>query len=237
MTEGVKDQASANLDNTVNSRTASSDKELNFRRLEAQRDEARERAARMEQEAASMKQRLEALEERTRPKEIDPLEGAEDYDPARIKAHLEQRDRRLKKEAEDITERKFQEYKKKEEKQNHEQRLKSTFKDYDEVMTEDNVVHFEQTNPEFIASLLHITDDFERKKLAYGHFKRNLPSKEERPSIKARVEENKENPYYIAPGSGTPAAVDFDIKSPKARQDAYAKLKAAQRKPIGGRSG
>jgi hypothetical protein len=61
----------------------------------------------------------------------------------------------------------------------------------------------------------------------------NAPKKEEKISIKEKVEENTKNPYYIPSSASIPSAVDFDIKSPQARRQAYEKLKAAQRNPIG----
>lgn len=236
MTEGVKELVTAKPDVEVKPQTAQvSDKEMNFRRVEAQREEARDRAVKAEMEAALLKQRLDMMEARNQPKEIDPLDSVEDYvDPKSLKASLEQREKRFKREAEDIAERKFKEYKQKEEKQNHMQRLRSEYTDFGTVMTEDNVVELEKTNPEFVQSLLHIEDDYERKRLAYNYIKRNARPKEDRPSIKDKVQENLTNPYYIPASTGTPSAVDFDLKSPKARQDAYAKLKAAQRRPIGG---
>ena len=236
MTEGVKDQETAIPGNEVKPQSGLSDKEMNFRKLETDRNESRERAMRAEYEAALLKQKIEMYEKQNAPKEADPLEGVEDYiDPNRYKADQARRDARLKKEAEDIARRTYAEEKREDDKKNHVQRLKSEFSDFDQIMTEKNIVHFEQTNPEFLQTVQYVTDDYERKKLAYTFFKRNLPAKEEqRQSIKEKVEENARNPYYIPAGSGTPSAVDFDLKSPQARKDAYEKLKAAQRRPIGG---
>lgn len=209
-----------------------------FRRLEESKEEERNRRVEAEKQAALLQQRLEMLEQSNRPKEIDPLDGVEDYvDPARLKAVLSQERQRLNKDAEAIADRKLQEWKKQEDKQNHVQRLKNEFPDFGNVMTEANVLHFEQTHPEFVQSLLHIQDDYERKKLAYQFFRRNQPKEELKSSIKEKVEENNRNPYHIPSGSGIPAAVEYDLKSPQARQAAYAKLKAAQKNPIGGSGG
>jgi len=238
MTEGVKDQATAEPEKKeVIPQQTVSDKELNFRKLEQAREEQAQRAYKAEMETALLKQRLEMLEAQQRPPEVDPLDGVEDFiDPNRYRADQAKREARLKKEAEIIAEKKFEEYKRRDDKQNHVQRLKSEFRDYDEVMNEQNIVHFEKTNPEFVQTLLHVQDDYERKKLAYNYFRRNLQPKEEiKQSIQSKVEENQRNPYYIPAGSGNPtSAVDYDLKSPQARENAYAKLKAAQRRSIGG---
>ncbi len=240
MIEGVNEQASlAEPVKEERPQLASDNARENFRRLENAKDEERERRIKAEMENALMKQRLEMLEKANQPVERDALADVQDYvDPTSLKAAFAQERRHLKREAEEIAEKKLREWKEQEHKQNHVQRLRSEFPDFGNVMTEENVVKFEQTHPEFVQSLLHIQDDYERKKLAYNFFKRNAPKQEEpKPSIKEKVEENNRNPFYIPSGSGVPSAVDFDLKSPQARQAAYAKLKAAQKNPIGGNGG
>ncbi len=239
MTEGVIDQETAAPElREVNPRPVVSDKELNFRRLEEAREEDRQRAFKAEMESALLKQRLEMLEKTTSPRESDPLEGVEDFvDPARYKADQARREVRLKKEAEEIAERKFREYQQKNKQETHEDTLRNKYSDYDQVMTKENIMQFQETNPEFIKSLQYINDDTERKTLAYQFFKRNMKPKEDlRQAIKDKVRDNAANPVMIGAGSGTPAsstdAIDFDVSSPQARATAYAKLKAAQRRPI-----
>ena len=240
MTEDVNTQAIVEPAQDTQSTGQSEKSRENFARLEKAKEESAERAHKAEMEAALLKQRLDALEAMQKPKEVevDPLDGMEDFvDPKALKAALDHREKRLKREAEEIADRRFKEWKAQEHQQNHVSRLKSEYPDYHEVMTEANIVAAEKNNPEFVQSLLHIKDDYERKKLAYGFMKRNSATKEAPPpthSIKERVEENQRNPFYIPAGSGTPtSAVDFDIKSPQARAAAYAKLKAAQKRPIG----
>lgn len=233
MSEGVQADLAESVKEDKPQSTMSDNARENFRRLEEAKEAERERRVQAEQESALLKQRLEMLEQRNQPKEVDPLDEDEDYDPKRLKAALDQRERRFKKEAEEIATRKFEEYKNKEQKQNHMSRLKSENHDYDSVMTTENIVALEKANPEFVQSLMRISDDYERKKLAYNYLKRTQ-AVSKAPSIKEKVEENSKNPYHIPAGSGVPAAVDFDLKSPQARQAAYAKLKAAQRQPIGG---
>jgi hypothetical protein len=83
---------------------------------------------------------------------------------------------------------------------------------------------------------MQIPDEYARRKVVYELLKREKPKGEE-PSIKSKVEENAKNPFYIAPGIGTPAAVDYDLNTPSSKAAAYAKLKAAQRRPIGSGQG
>jgi len=236
MTDGVMSQAVAEpeVKKEDKSQGSLSDKELNFRRLENQRDEERERRIRAEMEAQLLKQRMDHIEKQLQQPEIDPLDGVEDYvDPKRLKAVLEKERTALKKEAEEITERKLRELRDQEHKQNHVARLRSEFRDYDEVMNENNIANLEKTNPVFLKAVLQIQDDYERKKLAYEYLKQSKPKVEDVPSIKEKVDENLRNPYYIPSGSGNGMAVEFDIRSTQARKDAYDKLKQAQRRPVG----
>lgn len=240
MTDGVKEQVPlAAPVESEKPQLASDNARENFRRLEQAKEEERERRVKAEMEAALMKQRLEMLEMQNRPQERDPLADVQDFvDPASLKAAFAQERQRLTKEAENIADRKLKEWKQQEEKSNHMSRLKSEFPDFGTVLNQDNVVRFEQTHPEFVQSLLYVEDDYERKKLAYNFFKRNMAQQEApRQTIKEKVEENKTNPYMIPTGSGNPSAMEYDLKSPQARQAAYAKLKAAQKNPIGGNSG
>jgi hypothetical protein len=240
MTEGVKEQEplAEPVQNEKPQLTSDNTRE-HFRRLEQAKEDERERRVKAEMENALMKQRLEMLEIQNRPQEKDPLADVQDYvDPTSLKAAFAQERQRLTKEAENIADRKLKEWKQQEDKRTHLQRLKSEYPDFGSVVNEDNVVRFEQSHPEFVQSLLYVEDEYERKKLAYNFFKRNTPQPEAaRPSIKEKVEENSKNPYMIASGSGVPGAVEYDLKSPQARQAAYAKLKAAQRNPLGGNGG
>lgn len=234
MTEGVKEQEPLAPPVEKPTQQISDNARENFRRLEQAKEEERERRIKAEMDAALMKQRLEMLEMQNKPQEKDPLADVQDYvDPASLKAAFAQERQRLNKEAEAIADRKLNEWKKQEEKLNHLSRLKSEYPDFGSVVNEDNVVRFEQSHPEFVQSLLHIEDAYERKKLAYNFFKRMGTPEVQKPSISEKVEENRKNPYMIPSGSGMPAAVEYDLKSPQARNAAYAKLKAAQRNPIG----
>jgi hypothetical protein len=228
--EGVTEQ-------TVAKSEATSDKEFNFKKLEEAREREREARIKAEMETQYLKQEMENIKAMMTPKEIDPLDAIsdDDYaDPSKFKAKLQQRlekeRQQFRKEAEEIARAAIE----KDRKSNYLTRLKSEFQDFDQVMNEDNVAKLEQANPEFVQSLFHIQDDYERRKLAYKYLKRGETHKvEEKPSIKEKVAENMQNTFYIPSSSGVPTAVDFDLKSPQARQAAYDKLKAAQKRPIG----
>jgi len=238
MSDDVNSQETVPPETAAPSQEALSNKELNFRRLEAAREAEREARIKAEMQAEAMRRELADIKEMLKPKETDPLDDVEDYvDPARLRAKLEKERARSNKEARAIAEQIYEEHKQKDEKENFLPRLKMQYPDYDQVMNETNLAALEQADPVFIKAILANKDEKERRMLAYEKIKsmqvQQKPKTE--PSIKERVEENSKNPYYIQPTVGTSAsAIDFDISSKSAREAAYAKLKAAQKLPIGG---
>lgn len=235
MTEAVKDQEIGRPEEAKPESQGISDRAReNFARLESAKQVEREARIRAEMERDMLRKQIE---ESNRPKEVDPLEGIEDYvDKERLQL-IRQKDKAdFKKEAEEIANRTYENRRKLEEKQNFLPKLKAEFKDYDQVMNEKNIAELEEKSPAFLRSVMNVQDDYERRLLTYEYLKAkqsNTQAVEERPSIKQKVEENQQNPYYIPAGSGTPSAVEFDVKSKNARDLAYQKLKAAQRQPIG----
>jgi len=208
----------------------------NFRKLEQLREQEREARIRAEMQMEMMRKEVESIKQMMAPREKEPELSDDDYsDPAKLRAKLEYQSRQLERKAEEIAEGKYEEKRAEEHSRNYLQRLKSEFADYDQVMHEDNVIALQESNPTFMQEVLAIPDEYKRRKLAYSYMK-GLPKKEAPPSVKEKVEENLRNPYHIPAGSGVPSAVEFDLKSKSAREAAYAKLKAAQRNPIGGQS-
>lgn len=234
MTDGVIDQEIVRPEDKSQPQTGISDKAReNFARLEQAKQVEREARIRAEMERDLLKRQIEQA---NAPKEVDPLDGVEDYiDKDRLQLIREKDKAAFKKEAEEIANRTYEARKRDEDKKNYLPKLKQQFADYDEVMNEKNIADLEDKAPAFLKSVLKIDDDYERRLLTYEYLKsQSKPKAEEtpRPSIRDKVEENLKNPHYIPAGSGTPSAVEFDVKSKAARDQAYAKLKAAQRRPI-----
>lgn len=241
MTEGVNTQASAKpdfKDDKVVQNELLSDKERNFRRLESARDQEREARIRAQMEAEELKKRLDHIEQMMQPKEVDPLDGMQDItdlDPNRFKAILSDREAKFERKATQIAKKAIEEHEQTKKKTNFREELRRQYQDYDTIMNEQTIAHFSEREPEAVEAITAIEDPYVRCEKAYNYFKKRMPAKEEKPSIKAVVEENTQNPYYMQTGSGTPSysAVDFDVRSPSAQKAAYAKLKEAQRRPIG----
>jgi len=236
MTDGVINQAAAAPETVEPQKLASDKARENFARLEASKQVERDARIRAEMEREMLQKQINEMKlAQSSKEEPDPLDGVDDYiDKERLQL-IRKKDRAtFQKEAEEIANRTYETRRKDEDKRNFLPKLKSQFGDYDSVMTEQNIAELEQSSPAFVNSVLKIADDYERRLLTYEYLKAKKANKvEDRTSIKQRVEENQQNPYYVPPGSGTPTAMDFDIKSKSARDSAYAKLKEAQRRPIG----
>jgi len=234
MIDGVIGQESAQPENT-SSLQASDKARENFARLEKAKQEERDARIRAEMEREMLRKQLDDIRQANQPKEEDPLDGVDDYiDKERLQLIRQKDKAAFQKEAELIANKTYEARRREEEKQNYLPRLKSQFNDYDSVMSEANIAKLEKSSPAFLKTVLKIEDDYERRLLTYEYLKSQTDKIEEpKSSIQDRVAENQRNPYYSPAGSGTPAAVDFDIKSKSAREQAYAKLKAAQRRPLG----
>lgn len=234
MTEGVNNQETAAPEKPVHE---VSDKERNFRRLEAAREAEREARIRAEVQAQAMQREIENIKMMLQPKEKDLLEGVEDYiDKDRFRAIMAQKEAQLKREAEAIARKTYAEMeaqRQKEEKDNFQKRLRSSYEDFDDVMTEENILKLERSDPEFLETVLDIEDPYKRREKTYKRVKKEL-QKSVAPSVKEKVQENLQNPFYIPSSHGTSnQAIDFDVRTPAAKKVAYEKLKNAQRNPIG----
>lgn len=235
MNEGVKEQEVALPEKETQAQKELSDKELNFRRLEAAREQEKEARIRAEMEAQMLKQRMAEMTERLQPQEPDPLDGVEDYvDPARLRAKLDKERAAFERKAEEIAKKtyeKIEAQKAEQEKGKFLERLKRELPDFDQVMNETNIAQLEKIDPVFLETVLAVEDNYARRLMTYKKLK-SLPKPEAKPSIQEKVAVNQQNPYYIPPSSGTPAGVEFDISSKEARIKAYERLKSAQRSQI-----
>jgi hypothetical protein len=214
-----------------------SDKELNFRKLEAAREAEKEARIRSEMREEQLRKELQDIRAMLQPPEKDPLDDADEYvDAAKLRAKLAKERAAYQKEAQEIAEKTYRQQRELEDKKNFLGRLKSEFHDFDQVMSDENLENLQKIDPFFIETAMALPDDYAKRKMTYQkikHMEANKPKAEPAPTIQDKVAENAQNPFYIAPSVATPSAVDFDVKSPIAREQAYAKLKAAQRRPIG----
>lgn len=238
MTEGVTKQDVAKPDDKAVVNSGLSDKEINFRKVEALREQEREARIKAELQNDLLRNELESIKQMLQPKEkdyLDDLQDISDLDPAKFKAILAQKEAQFKKEAKQIAKSAIDEHEQQKRKTNFRDELRRQYHDYDSVMNEQMIAHISETEPDALGAISAIEDPYVRCEKAYHFFKKKMPTqKQELPSIKEKVEENAMNPYMIAASSAAPpyAAVEFDVRSSSARKDAYEKLKAAQRRPL-----
>lgn len=240
MTDGVINSGDVLPETKTAPQESLSNKELNFRRLEAEREKEREARIRAEMQTEAMQRELKKIEEMLKPKEVDPLDNIQDIsdlDPQKLKAILSQRDANFKREAREFTKEILKEEREQDKKTNFRDHLRRQYQDYDSVMNEQTIAAIQEREPDAVDAISAIEDPYVRCEKAYHFFKKRLAKQEEKPveSVKAKVEENMSNPYMIPAGSATPpySGVEFDVRSPSKRKEAYDKLKAAQRRPIG----
>ncbi len=215
-----------------------SDKELNFRRLEAQRDQEKEARMRAEMQTEMILKEMESIKTMMKPKEKDPLDEIQDLselEPRQLKEILSRRDSIVRREAEESALHRFEEKQKELKRTNFRDVLRDKYGDYDEVMNQDVVSSIQEQEPDAIDAISSIEDPYVRCEKAYKFIKKKRANQPQshKTTIQDTVEENLKNPYMIPGSSGSSAAVDFDVRSPSAKKAAYAKLKAAQRRPIG----
>ena len=237
MEESVINQGVADPETRAQPDTQASDKELNFRRLEAAREADRERALRAEMQVEQMRAEMQEIKTMLQPKEEDPLDGVEDFpDAARIRAKFAKERALSRKEQEEIAARTYEKMRQKDLQENYLQRLMTAYPDFNQVVSQENLEMLNKVDPDFVETALRVPDQYEKRELTYKKLKRHLAQAKVEPkaSIKEKVKENAENPFYTPASAGTgPTAMDYDLSTQKARDAAYAKLKAAQNRPVG----
>lgn len=215
-------------------KTQASDKELNFeklrKKLEAQEAALQERDAMLRQQ----QQALQELQSRFQPQdkdEFDSLPADELIDKAKFERALAKEREKLRKEAEAIARETYAKI----DSENYAVKLKSLYPDYDQVVTESNAAKLQENEPEYVELLSEVKDNFKRREMAYKKMKKFV--NEDKPKVKAQevVEENRKTSaaYYSPTGQGpmtNPYAFEFDVRSKEAKAQAYAKLKAAQKR-------
>ncbi len=190
-----------------------SDKELNFRALQAKYEKqlSEERAARQEAE------RL--VQERSRIPEDD--DSDEPYvDHKKLNKKLEKFGQQTMQQTQHEIKTAVHQALYEERKQNW---LKSN-PDFYDVMQ--NAQKFADKDPELAETILEMPDTFERQKLVYKNIKSMGLHKAAEPerSIQQKIDANRKSPYYQPSGQGTaPYASQGDF-SPTGQKNAYDKL-------------
>lgn len=198
-----------------------SDKELNFRQLEAkyQRQLEQERAARLDAEKTAQ----EAIAKRQTQDDDD--DDSDPYiDKKRLAKTLNKFGQQSKQETQSAIQHAVGVALQEERKQTW---MKNNPDFYDVLKHADK---FADKDPELAETILQMPEGFERQKLVYKSIK-NLglhKPEEKQPSIQEKIDANRKSPYYQPSGVGNaPYASSADFSSSGQKQ-AYAKMKELQ---------
>ena len=200
-----------------------SDKELNFRQLEAkyQRELEAERQARMEAERKAQ----EALKRR-----IDEEEDEEDTEPYVDHKKLNKTLAKFGEQTQKLTKTEIQKAVQVALQEERKQNWIKSNPDFFDVLQ--HAEKLAQKDPDLAESILEMPEGFERQKLVYKNIKALGLHKPEEPksSIQDKIDANRRSPYYQPSQMGTApyaTAGDFSASGQKA---AYEKLLALKNK-------
>lgn len=121
-------------------------------------------------------------------------------------------------------------------KENYQEKIRTQYPDFDQVINEKTVAKLEEDDPEFAQSLSEIPDPYKRAKLAYTKIKKNQSQEQQRVSAQELVKQTRSSAYHYAPGGNDSVPDSIDLRSfvndPEAKRKAYEKLKAAQKRGL-----
>lgn len=192
------------------------DKELNFRNLEAkyQRQLAEERAARQDAERRAQEA------SRMQPQDDDDSEPYVDH---------KKLDKKLARFGEQSKEQTKAEIQQAVQQAIYEERKNIWLKgnpDFYETLKNENLEKFANHDPELADTILQMPDNFERQKLVYKNIKAlgiDKPAVKQ-PSIQDKVDANRKSPYYQPSGVGTAPYQSVGDYSAAGQKNAYDKM-------------
>ncbi len=200
-----------------------SDKELNFRQLEARYEKQlqQERSARVEAERAAQE-----YQKRHEVKEDDEHDSEPYVDHKKLNKTLAKFGEQSQKQTQNEIHRAVQSALADERKQNW---IKSN-PDFYEVLT--HAEKFAQKDPELAEAILEMPEGFERQKLVYKNIKALGIHKPEvkQPSIQDKVDANRRGPYYQPSNVGTAPYSSQSDYSPTGQKQAYDKMQELKNK-------
>lgn len=193
-----------------------SDKELNFRNLEAkyQRQLAEERAARQDAEK--------------RAQEASRIHSQDDDDSEPYVDH-KKLDKKLARFGEQTKEQTKSEIQQAVQQAIYEERKNNWIKsnpDFYNTLQNENLEKFANHDPELAETILQMPDTFERQKLVYKNIKAlgiDKPAQKQ-PSIQDKIDANRKSPYYQPSGVGTAPYQSVGDYSEAGQKNAYDKM-------------
>lgn len=200
-----------------------SDKELNFRALEAkyQKQLDQERSARIEAE-------IIAQDAQNRKQSDDDDDDSEPYvDKKKLEKKLNKFGEQTKKQTQQDIQFAVQQAISEERKSHW---IKEN-PDFEEVVTK-NAEKFYNEHRELAEGILKIPDEFERQKVAYKNIKALGIDKpiQKQPSIQDKIDANRKSPYYQPSGVGTAPYANVGDFSASGQKNAYQKMQELKSK-------
>lgn len=195
------------------------DKELNFRALEAKSREAEKRAIEAERRAAEAERM--AQEALNRRQEADDSDDNEPYvNDKKLNKTLAKFGEQTKQQTQSEIQRAVQQAIQEERRQGW---LKNNPDFYDVMQHADK---FAQKDPDLAESILEMPETFERQKLVYKNIKALGLHKAETkaPSVQEKIDANKRSPYYQPSGVGAAPYASASDFSEGGQKQAYAKM-------------
>ena len=207
------------VQNTV-AESKPSDKELNFRNLEARYEKQlqQERSARLEAERVAK----EALDRRSNQSDDD---DENDPDPYVDKKNLKKKLSKFGEETKQSTQAQVKEAVQQALKQERQENWLKTNSDFHDVMDK-YAETFANHSPELANLILQMPQGFERQQLVYNNIKAlgiDKP-KQSASSIQEKIDANKRSPYYQPSGIGTSPYASVSDFSTQGQKQAYDKL-------------
>lgn len=196
-----------------------SDKEINFRKLEARYEQqlAQERAAREQAEKIAQ----EAMAKRNNHIDDDEDDSEPYVDKKKLQKTLNKFGEQTKQQTQSEIKNAVQQAIYEERKQTW---LKSNPDFYDTL--QNNVEKFAAKDPELAATILEMPDSFERQKLVYKNIKALGIDRPEvkQSSIQEKVDANRRSPYYQPSGVGSAPYESAGDFSQSGQKNAYQKM-------------
>lgn len=197
-----------------------SDKELNFRALEAkyQRELERERQARLEAEKIAQE-----VQSRKQPQQE---EDEEDDEPYVVKKKLDKKLQKFGQSTQSDIQKAMEVAKKAAKEELKQEMWLESNPDFYDVM-QNHAERFAQKAPKLAESILKMPEGFERQKLVYQNIKQlGIDQPEPKQStVQEKIDANRRSPYYQPSGVGTaPYGMAGDF-SEAGKKNAYDKMK------------
>ncbi len=227
---------------TDNQTETKSDKDLNFDRVRKENQRLlehaqQERDARVRLEAELNVYRQQAPKQRQDEDDEDDSSSNEPYiDQRTFRKTLSKFERTFEEKVDKKAEEKVRRILDEERKKDFVHRLKSEYRDFDDVLNNETAEKFSQQHPDLAEEILSIPDEYQRRKMAYKTIKSlNVHKKEEPKSTTGqdKVNQNMRNPYYAPTSFGNPGQAPTGDFSEAGQKAAYEKMRGIMKNPVG----